>query len=121
MRRIRSPARRSSRHPQYGSKGSSADAFATAGTIEVRLKPDPTGTGVHVPAGPVVSGFSRTYADEPRLTRRIGVVDPESLDDYRAHGGYEALRRAFELGPDGVLREVIDSKLLGRGGAAFPM
>jgi len=58
---------------------------------------------------------------ELRLLRRVGVVDPESLDDYRANDGYEALRRAFELGPEGVLREVIDSKLLGRGGAAFPM
>ena len=29
------------------------------------------------------------------------MADPESLDDYRAHGGYAALRRAFELGPDG--------------------
>ena len=56
-----------------------------------------------------------------RLLGRIGFVDPESLDDYRAQGGYEALRRAFELGPEGVLREVVDSKLLGRGGAAFPM
>ncbi len=58
---------------------------------------------------------------ELRLLRRVGVVDPESLDDYRAHDGYDALRRAFDLGPDGVLREVVDSKLLGRGGAAFPM
>jgi len=55
-----------------------------------------------------------------RLLQRIGVVDPESLDDYRAHGGYTALRRAFELGPEGVIREVVDSKLMGRGGAAFP-
>jgi NADH-quinone oxidoreductase subunit F len=55
-----------------------------------------------------------------RLLRRVGKVDPESLDDYRAHGGYQALRRAIELGPDGVIREVIDSKLVGRGGAAFP-
>ncbi len=55
-----------------------------------------------------------------RLLRRIGKVDPENLDDYRAHGGYAALRRALELGPDGVLREVVDSKLVGRGGAAFP-
>jgi NADH-quinone oxidoreductase subunit F len=55
-----------------------------------------------------------------RLLKRIGVVDPENLEDYRAHGGYEALRRAFELGPEGVLREVLDSKLMGRGGAAFP-
>jgi NADH-quinone oxidoreductase subunit F len=55
-----------------------------------------------------------------RLLRRIGHVDPTSLDDYRAHGGYQALRRAIELGPEGVAREVTDSKLLGRGGAAFP-
>ncbi|MGW2718602.1 NADH-ubiquinone oxidoreductase-F iron-sulfur binding region domain-containing protein [Streptomyces sp. NPDC001492] len=54
------------------------------------------------------------------LLRRVGVVDPESLDDYRAHGGYAALRRAFGLGPAGVIREVTDSGLVGRGGAAFP-
>ena len=54
------------------------------------------------------------------LLRRIGVVDPGSLDDYRAHGGYTALRRAFALGPAGVIREVTESGLLGRGGAAFP-
>jgi NADH-quinone oxidoreductase subunit F len=57
---------------------------------------------------------------ELRLLRRIGRIDPVSLDDYQAAGGYEALRRALDLGPDGVLREVNDSRLLGRGGAAFP-
>jgi NADH-quinone oxidoreductase subunit F len=57
---------------------------------------------------------------ERRLLRRIGTVDASSLDDYRAQGGYEALRRAVELGPEGVIRELKDSKLLGRGGAAFP-
>jgi NADH-quinone oxidoreductase subunit F len=56
-----------------------------------------------------------------RLLRRVGVVDPLSLDSYRAQGGYTTLRRAVELGPEGVIREVNDSKLLGRGGAAFPM
>ncbi|MGR6922401.1 NAD(P)H-dependent oxidoreductase subunit E [[Actinomadura] parvosata] len=54
------------------------------------------------------------------LLRRVGVVDPASLDDYRAAGGYTALRRAFELGPAGVIREVLESGLVGRGGAAFP-
>jgi NADH-quinone oxidoreductase subunit F len=59
--------------------------------------------------------------DRPRkLLRRIGVVDPESIDSYREHGGYAALRRAIELGPEGVIREVTEAKLLGRGGAAFP-
>ena len=55
-----------------------------------------------------------------RLLGRVGVVDPESLDDYRAHGGYAALRRAIRLGPSRVIKEVTDSGLTGRGGAAFP-
>ena len=55
-----------------------------------------------------------------RLLARVGKVDPKSLDDYRAHGGYEALRLALAMGPQGVLREVTDAKLVGRGGAAFP-
>jgi NADH-quinone oxidoreductase subunit F len=54
------------------------------------------------------------------LLRRVGVIDPESLDDYRAHGGYAALRQAVAMGPAAVVREVTDSKLVGRGGAAFP-
>ncbi|MGW0784314.1 NAD(P)H-dependent oxidoreductase subunit E [Streptomyces sp. NPDC002913] len=54
------------------------------------------------------------------LLRRIGTVDPASLDDYRSTGGYTALRRAFALGPAGVIREVLDAGLVGRGGAAFP-
>src|SRR5262249_31449651 len=67
-------------------------------------------------------GGSRTkvYADPPRLLRRIGVVDPTRLDAYRAHGGYEALARALELGPEAVIREVTDARLVGRGGALFP-
>src|SRR5438105_13410775 len=56
----------------------------------------------------------------PSLLRRVGKVDPTSLDEYRAHGGYAALRTAVGLGSEGVIREVKDSKLLGRGGAAFP-
>ena len=55
-----------------------------------------------------------------RVLARVGVVDPSSLDDYRAHGGYAALRRAFELGPAWVIRELDASGLSGRGGAAFP-
>lgn len=67
-----------------------------------------------------VASVPQVGAAKLRLLRRVGVVDPTSLDAYRAHGGYAALRRALELGPDGVLREVNDAKLLGRGGAAFP-
>jgi NADH-quinone oxidoreductase subunit F len=56
-----------------------------------------------------------------RLLRRVGQVEPTSLDAYQAQGGYTDLRRAVALGPEGILREVNDAKILGRGGAAFPM
>ena len=55
-----------------------------------------------------------------KLLRRVGVVDPLDLDAYCAAGGYRALVRALELGPAGVIAEVTVSRLLGRGGAAFP-
>ncbi len=74
--------------------------------------------------GPVTLGLSgtsvRQRTDGLRLLRRIGHVEPSSIDDYRAHGGYEALRLALEHGPEWTIREVTDSKLMGRGGAAFP-
>jgi NADH-quinone oxidoreductase subunit F len=54
------------------------------------------------------------------LTKRIGDVNPLDLDAYRKAGGYEALKRAFDIGPEKVIAEVTASKLLGRGGAAFP-
>jgi NADH-quinone oxidoreductase subunit F len=56
-----------------------------------------------------------------KLLRRVGLVDPSLLDSYRAAGGYEMLRRAVAAGPQGVIRELKDAKLLGRGGAAFPI
>jgi NADH-quinone oxidoreductase subunit F len=61
-------------------------------------------------------------AGEPQLQllRRVGIVDPTSLDDYVANRGFQALGQALEMGAEAVIREVTDSKLLGRGGAAFP-
>jgi len=55
-----------------------------------------------------------------QLLRRVGMVDPTSLDDYLAHRGYVALRQALDMGAEAVISEVTDSKLVGRGGAAFP-
>lgn len=58
---------------------------------------------------------------QTRLTfARCGVIDPRSLEDYRAHGGYKGLERALSLGSDAILAEVTASGLRGRGGAGFP-
>jgi len=54
------------------------------------------------------------------LLRRIGVVDPDSIDSYLQHGGFSALKRAREMGSAAVIDAVTQAKLLGRGGAAFP-
>jgi NADH-quinone oxidoreductase subunit F len=59
-------------------------------------------------------------SDTLRLLRRVGKADPSSIDDYRANFGFEALGRAVDLGPQAVVQEVTEAKLLGRGGAAFP-
>lgn len=58
---------------------------------------------------------------QTRLTfARCGVIDPRSVDDYRAHDGYKGLERALTLGCDGILADVTTSGLRGRGGAGFP-
>jgi formate dehydrogenase iron-sulfur subunit len=58
---------------------------------------------------------------QTRITfARCGVIDPLSLDDYRAHGGFSGLERALELGPQKIIDEVTASGLRGRGGAGFP-
>jgi len=71
---------------------------------------------------PVAAAVPQATGGDPalRLLARVGSVDPASIDAYRAAGGYEALRRAFAIGPAAVIREVTESGLVGRGGAAFP-
>ncbi len=83
------------------------DAAGVARTVE---------GGSSTPSAPVPQAGSPGL----RLLARVGVVDPSSLDDYTAHGGYEALDAAIAMGADAVIGEVTSSGLSGRGGAAFP-
>jgi NADH-quinone oxidoreductase subunit F len=92
-----------------------APADAGAGASPAPTKTIPGGLGS--PSAPQTLDSRR---EGLRLLARVGRVDPASLDDYRAHGGYEALPRAFNLGPQAIVAEALASKLQGRGGAAFP-
>jgi NADH-quinone oxidoreductase subunit F len=98
-------------------------APATSASLQALLH---AATENRLPAEPDVlsAQMSVPQAADPesqlRLLKRVGRINPSSLEDYRRLGGYEGLRISLELGPEGVIREVAASKLLGRGGAAFP-
>jgi NADH-quinone oxidoreductase subunit F len=54
------------------------------------------------------------------VLENCGEIDPLRIEDYIARGGYQALRRARELGPEQVIAAITESGLRGRGGAGFP-
>jgi NADH:ubiquinone oxidoreductase subunit F (NADH-binding)/(2Fe-2S) ferredoxin len=65
--------------------------------------------------------------DEPFFTmqHRIvlgnnGHVDPEKLEEYIAHDGYQALRKAISMTDEEICNEILAAGLRGRGGAGFP-
>lgn len=73
-------------------------------------------------AAPWAAAVSVPQRDDDALVllRRAGRVDPASLADYEASGGFAVLAHARELGREGVLNRLAESGLVGRGGAAFP-
>jgi NADH-quinone oxidoreductase subunit F len=99
-------------------------AASEAGAPAGASAPSPSLPSGRTPAAEVAISVPQAADDAGRaglrLLARVGRIDPTSLDEYRAAGGMLALRRALEMGPERVVREVIDSKLVGRGGAAFP-
>lgn len=61
------------------------------------------------------------FKDQNRLTfARVGLTDPVDIDDYLAHDGYRGLHNALKLQAADIVKQVTDSGLRGRGGAAFP-
>ncbi|HJT97353.1 MAG TPA: formate dehydrogenase, partial [Rhodanobacteraceae bacterium] len=61
------------------------------------------------------------FGKQERLTfARVGITDPLSVEDYRAHGGWRGLENALAMAPADIVQQVTDAGLRGRGGAAFP-
>jgi len=60
------------------------------------------------------------YGEPLWMFGNVGHVDPASLDDYEARGGYETLRRALALTPEEIITQVEAAGIVGRGGAMFP-
>jgi NADH-quinone oxidoreductase subunit F len=103
------------------------DAAGIVARLEAAVGPARMGDGASPPAPDAAARLrgvreSVPQAGEPQLQllHRAGMVDPSSLDDYVANRGYVALGHALEMGAEAVVAEVTDSKLVGRGGAAFP-
>ena len=96
-------------------------APADAGAIQLLMQ---DGVAGKLPAEPdalnIRASVPQAGRPELRLLKRVGQVDPASVEAYQGAGGYEALRLALDMGPEAVVREMIESRLLGRGGAAFP-
>ncbi len=61
------------------------------------------------------------FKKQERLTfARCGIIDPLSIEDYRAHAGFEGLTKALDMDRADIVAEVTTSGLRGRGGAGFP-
>lgn len=83
---------------------------ATPGGIAAALE----GRGTHSVAPTNVNGLP------DGILRRVGEIDPTSIDEYRSSGGFSWLEKARRIGQEAVIEAVKASALRGRGGAAFP-
>jgi NADH-quinone oxidoreductase subunit F len=90
------------------------DGIQTAG----RLTPDTVTDFLH---GNYPEPRSKVYGNPLVALKRIGEVNPLSLIDYEAHGGYQGLRKALAMSPDALIAANKESEILGRGGAMFPL
>ncbi|NMC16621.1 MAG: NADH-quinone oxidoreductase subunit NuoF [Chloroflexi bacterium] len=59
-------------------------------------------------------------AENRVVLKNVGLIDPESIEDYIAQDGYQALGVALTQTPEEVIKTIMDSGLQGRGGAGFP-
>lgn len=69
---------------------------------------------------PLVYDMPRFYFEERIIMSLCGLIDPQDIDHYIAHGGYEALDKALDMEPQEIVHRIQSSGLRGRGGAGFP-
>jgi NADH:ubiquinone oxidoreductase subunit F (NADH-binding)/(2Fe-2S) ferredoxin/Pyruvate/2-oxoacid:ferredoxin oxidoreductase delta subunit len=81
----------------------------------------------HIIGGKPVSKWlvKKDYHDFHDLQQKLvlancGQIDPESIDEYMAAGGYQAVRKALKMDPEQIVAEIKASGLRGRGGGGFP-
>ena len=60
-------------------------------------------------------------SQERKVLNNCGIIDPGDIDHYLARDGYRGLIRALGLSASGVIDEIRDSGIRGRGGAGFPV
>jgi NADH-quinone oxidoreductase subunit F len=78
---------------------------------------------LNVEKGKIASGSETEFQgmQEKIVLRNCGTIDPESIEEYEKAGGYSGLRKALlEMTPEGIIEEIKESGLRGRGGGGFP-
>ena len=64
--------------------------------------------------------MNHPFETERVFTKNWGTPKSWTLDVFKSTGGYEALKKALEMEPGDIVKQVTDAKLRGRGGAGFP-
>ncbi len=92
------------------------DAAAAASLFEARFT-----SGDRHPLFQGLTAEIPYLKNQERLTfARVGLIDPQNLDEYLQHGGYRGLANALSMPPAAIVAAMTESGLRGRGGAAFP-
>lgn len=67
-----------------------------------------------------ITELDKTIDQARLITRNSGITHPESIGDYRTHGGFKAFEKALKMTPESIIELLEKSKLRGRGGGGFP-
>ena len=105
-----------------------ADGLLDARYVKVNEEKAEEIVNKHILGGEVVTDYiiEKDDADflgqqERIVLRNAGVINPEKIEEYISAGGYEALKKTLStMKPQGVINELQESGLRGRGGAGFP-